>query len=72
MMHDRFEQLVNDQQVCEDGGVENDGLSDTAIEKVSVVRYESRSKSRSDFRLVNCWIAIGLYLVLVGIAAVVV
>ena len=44
---------------------------DEAISNASADYYERRSKSRMNDRQLNIWIAVGLYLILSGVALVV-
>jgi len=68
MSHDEFERMTTNRQANgHSTGIEDADFTDTVIEKASAEQYERRGKIRTDFRHVNLWIAIGLYLVLAGV-----
>ena len=72
MNHDKFERKESGRQSTGmPVEVENKDRSDTIIEQVSAQQYERRNKSRTGFRQSNGWIAVGLYLVLAGMAMVI-
>jgi len=72
MEHDKVGQMANNQHANEDtAGIGDIDPSDTIIQHVSAEQYARRGKVKSDFQQVNRWIAVGLYLILAGMALVI-
>jgi hypothetical protein len=71
MKRDKFRRTVNDQLMghVEDEGVD-DNLYDVAMQKASADNYERSWKARVKEQRGDCWIAIGLYLILASVAFV--
>ena len=72
MEHGKPGQMANSRNASENtSGIGDIDPSDTIIERASAAQYARRGKIKSDFRQVNRWIAISLYLILAGMALVI-
>jgi len=72
MKRNKFRRTVNDQLISQvENEVDDDELYDDALSKASADYYERSWKSRIKDQQQDIWIAIGLYLILSGVAFVV-
>jgi len=72
MEHDEVGRMANNQHANEDTpGIGDIDPTDTIVQHASAEQYARRGKVKSDFQQVNRWIAVGLYLILAGLALVI-
>jgi hypothetical protein len=68
MTRNKFKQTVNDQS---NRPVEDDSPDEIALDKASADYYKRCSKYKIRDERLDCWIAVGLYLILFSFAFVV-